>query len=269
MKFKCLYTKSCAWMGVVVIAVAVVMSAQADFGERKLPDGLKAPVLAMELLRRDTGKVEDILGPLGDPGDDRDELTQQIYLDTGFIAAYTTLFALIGLSLYRGGQRTAGSVIWPVAFAAAIFDLLENFAILGLIHEPSATLFPSWLIETALISSAPRRWSLMKWSLIFVLLFPLARIYFDRGLPKTLRRIGYVAGGFVILAATIGLSGILFKIDALIERAATFMGIGLLTGTLFFASYAWLAHGLRAALDRWAELRFFQPLSQWAKDNDE
>ena len=58
----------CAWFAFLTISLAFIMGLVADFGKRKLPNGLHSPVLAMELIRYDGEDVSKILGPAGDPG---------------------------------------------------------------------------------------------------------------------------------------------------------------------------------------------------------
>src|SRR5262249_40496625 len=157
--------------------------------------------------------------PLNHPSDDLPVMAQQISLDKWFILTYTALFVLIGISLCKMGHRLAGSLVVALSIPTAFFDLLENLAILDLIGAPLNVPLPRWLVDVALVDPAPRRWSLIKWCLIFVLFYPLAMIYFDRKLPVLLRRIGYLASALTVLAATLGLCGIIFVTDPLIERA--------------------------------------------------
>jgi hypothetical protein len=167
------------------------------------------------------------------------------------------------------GHRLAGILVVALSIPAAFFDLLENLAILDLIGAQVNIPLPRWLVDVALVDPAPRRWSLIKWCLIFILFYPLAMIYFDRKLPALLRLIGYLASALFVLAATLGLCGIIFVTDSLIERAGSLMEMALLVGFIFFASYSWLSNGLLAALDKLASIPLLKKLSTWPSDEEE
>jgi len=258
-----------SWAAALTIALGITMGVLSDFGKRTLPAGVHSPVLAMELLTPDPIRVSQILGPNGDPGDDRPQMIQQINWDWWFIVSYTVLFILLGILLYRRGDRWVGFFILVLILPAAIFDVLENFAILGLLGVPtSASRFPS-LLKLASRDSAPRVWSLLKWALVFFLLLLSTRIYFDEQVPKVRRWIGYVAGTLAMIGSIVGLCGPVFNTDALIEKGSKLLAANLLVSFVYFATYSWLSNGLLPALDRLANSKCLRKLTRWPSDEDD
>jgi hypothetical protein len=258
----------CAWFAFLTISLAFIMGLVADFGKRKLPNGLRSPVLAMELIRYDGEDVSKILGPAGDPGDDRPQMIRQIELDWLFIVFYSILFSFIGVLLYQGGNRRLGIVIGLLVISAAVFDILENLAILGLLGSSGDLAIPAILLDMASRGSAPRVWSLVKWTFIFLLLLLTTRIYLDKNEPVFRRWIGFITGGLAVIAAILGLCGIFSQTDALIETAGKFMASSLFGGFVFFATHSWLADGLLPALDRLANRKGLRKLTTWPSDEE-
>ena len=250
---------SCALVALLLIAIGIVMGGVANFGKRPLPRGLHLPVLAMELLRSDQDDPSAIVGPAGhDPGNDRCQMAAQMYLDFSFIPTYTLLFVLVGAVLYSQGYRRHGVLVCLLIIAAAGFDVLENCAILSVLGVPTNSKLLRLLQCVAARGSAPRLWSLIKWALIFVVLAVAARVYFDPQLPTLRRWMGFLAGGLWLAASALGLGGVVFKTDRLIEAATKPMVLGSLVGLAFFATHSWLAQGLLAALNRLAGWRWFR-----------
>jgi quinol-cytochrome oxidoreductase complex cytochrome b subunit len=240
-----------------------------DFGKRKLPNGLHSPVLAMQLTTQDRDIVAKILGPVEDPGDDRRQMIRQIAPDWVFIGCYTILFVLIGIVLHKRGNRILGWFVGLLIVPAAIFDVLENLAILELIDSSGVPVISHALLGIASIDPAPRVWSLIKWTLIFFLLVPAARIYFDRGLPRLRRWIGLIAGTLALVASLSGLGGVFSNTDALIEMGSKLMALSLLIGFVFFATHLWLADGLLPALDGLANKTRLRGLTRWPSDEED
>jgi hypothetical protein len=258
----------CAWFAFLTISLGVFMGLLGDFGKRKLPNGLHSPVLAMELIRYDGEDVAKVLGSAGDPGDDRPQMIRQIELDWLFIVFYTILFSFIGVLLYQGGNRRFGIIIGMLVLAGAVFDILENLAILGLLGSSGDLAMPTALLDMASRGSAPRIWSLAKWTFIFSLLLLTTRIYLDKSVPMFCRWIGFITGGLAVIAAILGLCGIFSHTDALIETGGKFMAFSLFGGFVFFATHSWLADGLLPALDRLANRQGLRKLTTWPSDEE-
>jgi hypothetical protein len=203
----------------------------------------------MELLR----SVEDVPQIVGAPGEshnNRADMTHLIHVDFVFIPSYVALFVLVGVLLFfRGGMwRLGGIVVALLGAVAAIFDVLENLAILDVLRGGVHT---------------PRGVSLVKWALIFIALALLARVYVNITLPRVRRAIGLFTAGVCWLASILGLAGVFFHRDPLVETGGTLMGISLLSGWLFFATHSVLANGVVAALDRLATIGWFRHLARW------
>jgi hypothetical protein len=83
------------------------------------------------------------------------------------------------------------------------------------------------------------------------------------------RSIGFITGGFALIAAILGFCGIFSHTDALIEMAAKFMAFSLVGGFVFFATHSWLSDGLLAALDRLANRNWLRQLTTWPSDEED
>ena len=123
----------CATFAFLAICAGIVMGFVADFGKRELPDGLHSPVLARQLIEADNEAVRKILGPAGDPGDDRGEMAEQIAIDWILICFYTGLFITVAILLYRKGSRILGFVVGSLGILAAGLNVMENLTILNLV----------------------------------------------------------------------------------------------------------------------------------------
>src|SRR5947209_8154047 len=94
----------------VMLGWGVYMHQSGHFTRRELPNGLSAPVLAMELVRSDA----DVVQIVGEPNctNDRAEMIHQQHLDFVFIAGYTIFLLLVcRLLIALDGRVTAFSVI--------------------------------------------------------------------------------------------------------------------------------------------------------------
>ena len=141
--------------------------------------------------------------------------------------------------------------------AGAFCDVMENIHIFRALAGQSVT---------------PRYWSLTKWTLIFVTLALLSRVYRTAGEPPLRRFIGFWATFFSILAAVIGLGEIVLKTDPMIESAGNFLGLSLFAGCLFFFTKEPLKTGLCPFLDRVENFQIggYHPLrrlAEWPSDD--
>src|SRR5262249_38560975 len=80
---------------------------------------------------RDVDDVGLIVGEA--PSPDREVMRIKLYIDFAFIAAYSSLFVVLGLLAARGPaawHKVAGMAATMLGPAAGLFDILENRAIL-------------------------------------------------------------------------------------------------------------------------------------------
>ena len=124
------------------------------------------PMLALQLAR----DVQDVDWILGDaPSPDREVMRVKQYVDFAFITCYAALCAALGAATARKGgwRRVAGIVAGICGVSAAVFDVLENRAILKLLDVPLRATTPA-MIEAIRVPS------LAKWILAGVTVAPLA-----------------------------------------------------------------------------------------------
>jgi hypothetical protein len=240
----------CAWVAFVAIVLGVAAGNTHNFKVRLLPDDLNSPILAMELLRS-PDQLAQVVGDPSDPKNNRKDMAMLTKIDFAFIAAYSCLFLSVSLRLRQRSHRWTAILLIAVVIPAAVFDVRENLAIFRTLD---------------CLCTTPRAPSLTKWTLIFIALLLVAPVFVDSTLKPLRRTIGYLAAALCVTAAFIGLAGVSLGVDPLIERGATFMGLGLLAGWLFFATRSVLSNGFVAALDRLAEVRGFKQLSTWPSD---
>jgi len=209
---------------------------------------LTSPVLAVELMH----SPDELTGIVGPPGDNRRVAMMRLtWIDLLFIPAYVVLFVLVGLLLIRQRLPWVGVTVIGLGLIGGVLDVLEDLDIIAVLQGVSIT---------------PRHWSLPKWSILFITIGMVVPVYRTFGEPSLRRVIGYLAAICSLLTAVLGLCGVVLKTDPLIESGGKFMGIGLVFGFLFFATHNSLKMGLRAALDRLAQLPFFDLLAKWPTD---
>jgi len=132
------------------------------------------PMLALQFAR----DVQDIDWILGDaPSPDREVMRVKQYADFAFIACYASLCAALGAAAARkrGWRRTAGIAAGLCGVAAAVFDILENRAILKLLDVPLRSTTPAMI-------QAIRGPSTAKWLLAGVTVVLLSASFIRR--PK-------------------------------------------------------------------------------------
>jgi len=240
----------CAWVAFVAILLGVAAGDTHNFKVRLLPDDLNSPLLAMELLRS-PDQLEQVVGDPSDLKNNRKDMERLTKIDFGFIAAYSCLFLLVSLRLRQRSYKWTGILLIAAGLGAAVFDVRENLAIFRTLE---------------CLCTTPRAPSLIKWALTFIALLLVAPVFVDSTLKPLRRTVGYFAAALCVTAALMGLAGVSLGVDPLIERAATFMGLGLLAGWFFFATRSILSNGFLAALNRLAEVRGFKQLSTWPSD---
>jgi hypothetical protein len=115
----------------------LLMLGRPAFSTASVPvHGISSPGLALQFAR-DPADVELILSEY--PSQDRITMQFKQYEDFVFIASYVGLFVVLGALLARRGDAwggiagTAGAIC---GFAAGVFDVLENRAILAVLDVP-------------------------------------------------------------------------------------------------------------------------------------
>ena len=183
--------RATGWLAVLSIAMIALMLGKPEFSNASRPaNGIDDPVLALQMATT----VKDIDPILSDaPSPDRETMRLKQFLDFGFIACYAGLYLALSVLLAR-------SFDWgkPIAIAAAVcglaaamFDIVENVAILRLCATP--------LRETSqAMVDAIHRPSLAKWALAFAALALLSSYFFSS--PRwTFRAVGAVSAVTVVL----------------------------------------------------------------------
>jgi hypothetical protein len=156
-------------LAVLCLAIVILMAGKPAFTNASLPvRGIHDPGIALQVARN-VDEVDSILGEA--PSADREVMRLKQYLDFAFIAAYVSLAVVMAWVLARRMPLAAVALLVCTA-AAAIFDILENLAILRLLPlELSQTTQP--VIDAIRVPSA------VKWSLISLALVLLSIFFFE------------------------------------------------------------------------------------------
>jgi len=152
-------------LAMLTIAAFILLMGHPSFTNASKPR-FGDPMLGLQFAR----DVQDIDWILGDaPSPDREVMRVKQYADFGFITCYTALFlALSSLAIRKGGWRKAAGIAAGICgLAAALFDVLENRAILNLLNVPLRATTPAMI-------QAIRGPSTAKWILAGVTLVLLA-----------------------------------------------------------------------------------------------
>jgi hypothetical protein len=188
--------KIAAFCSFLTLAAALVATiAPPHFTNASKPvRGMKTPVLSIEFAQ----SVQDVDWVLSDkPSLDREVMLTKLTQDYFFIAAYSALFVCMGLLLMRRGGRGKwfGLLGIHLALAAAILDLVEDFAITSVCNTPLAQ-------TTQAMVDAIRRPSIAKWILAFLAIGLLSQLFFGVN-----RRFWMIMGFFWMAVAFVGLTG--------------------------------------------------------------
>jgi len=224
---------------------------------RPLPQGVKAPILAIELLRPsdrlDQIVKEDNAIALAEmklqPRNERRTLQRAVMLDFAFIAAYTAFLVLFATLPTSTVHRMLGAIVIGGAITGAVFDSVENTRILALLRDASAPL--------------PRGPSVVKWWALFVTAAAAVPLTIERNAPLLRRWIGYAAALFAAAAAAGGIYGLAHGSDQIVETAVGRLAIAWFLTYLFAASERTLRDGLHAALDRLATRPWLRRFATW------
>jgi hypothetical protein len=153
-------------LAMLTAAAFILLLGRPSFTNASKPPRFGDPMLALQFAR----DVQDVDWILGDaPSPDREVMRVKQYADFGFITCYTALFlALSSLAIRKGGWRKAAGIAAGICgLAAALFDVLENRAILNLLNVPLRATTPAMI-------QAIRGPSTAKWILAGVTLVLLA-----------------------------------------------------------------------------------------------
>jgi hypothetical protein len=238
-----------AWAGLAAIAIGAVVSSAGHLTVRPLPEGVRSPTLALELMRD-----RALLPLVARDAADNAALVRSTWIDFAFIAAYTTFFALLGRALMARGWRGVGAIAIAVAVAAGVFDVVENVTMLSVLGGTG--------------TGIPRYYSLTKWTLIFGTLAIVANVFVDRRTTALRQWLGYAAAALAWFVALEGGYAVLKGDDKLLEAAAQRMGTAFVLAEFFLATTRTLRDGVLAALDRLADYRFLRPLVNWPSDEE-
>jgi hypothetical protein len=211
-------------LAVFALAVAVLLLGKPSFtNASRPPRGIADSAVAIQVARS-IGEVDHILGEA--PSPDREVMRFKQRIDFVFIAAYTGLFVTLGWLLLRTGGWgwLAGPAAMICAVGAAVFDVMENLAILRILNLPLYRTPPQAI---AAIRSA----SAAKWELAALTLALLSG-YFLHSRRWSMRTIGVL---FLITGALefYGLRDNRFLVWQGIPGLAAFAGIAVLLLRVF------------------------------------
>ena len=243
-----------------------------NFSGRPLPQGLRSPILSMEVptcaddirltVGCGTGEKRQIACENPLDSQDRGSMRLAQYADMAFIPLYIALFVAAGLTQMRISPSIwgwLGAVAVVTAIAAAALDYRENFAILATLDRIDR--------KQALSASAIANAAWWKWGLLFTSLLCLVPLMFAKGARSmTLKVISRALCAYVVVSALAGLLACWFRHPTRLESASSaFIALPLLMllrpflrdGTL--EGLNWLAGlwGLRW-LARWPEFIFHE-----------
>ena len=177
-------------MAMFCLAVAVLLLGKPSFtNASRPPRGIADSGVAIQVARS-MGEVDHILGEA--PSPDREVMRFKQRIDFVFIGAYTGLFFTLASLLMRGGGWGwfAGPAAMICAAGTAVFDVMENLAILRILDVPLYRMGPQMI-------SAIRSASAAKWNLAGLTLALLSS-YFFRSSKWGMRIVGAL---FLISAA--------------------------------------------------------------------
>jgi hypothetical protein len=243
-----------AGMLALVAGIATGLAGQLP-SAHTLPDGVKSPILALELIRQ-PDQLDQIVGaengaanPAESQQAHRATLARAIKIDFGFIAAYAAFFALTGWLMLRQWPRVpVGALVMLFGMVGAVFDIRENLAMLNLLAN---------------VRAFPRPESLWKWRLLFAATMSSVPVLVDPRAPLFRRTLGYLAALLGIIACTQGLSAAFAGSDRSIEGAASGLNLTFLLAVIFLGTRRLLAKGLLPALDRLTEWSALAWLKDW------
>ncbi|MSV36370.1 MAG: hypothetical protein EXQ47_12360 [Bryobacterales bacterium] len=139
-----------AWLLAAACLVLTVVSAgRPVFTNASRPvRGIAVPVFALQTIRG----IEELDAILSDaPSPDREVMRVKQFVDFVLIAAYGALFAVMAAALAR--VRRVAFAILVLAWAAALFDILENASILKIVDTGLQAVQPAMLDRLRVLSA--------------------------------------------------------------------------------------------------------------------
>jgi hypothetical protein len=122
--------------------------------------------------------------------------------------------------------------------------------------------------------ACPERWSLIKWTLLFVALIGITAVYVDRKGSTASLAIGLLAALASVTAGFEGVLGVVQRSPLLIEAASMRLPAALVLGFVYFSTHHVLRDGVGRWLDRmtaWTVFGRWRPLGSlaaWPHDPD-
>jgi hypothetical protein len=202
------------------IAMLALMFAPPRFTSSSKPQhGIPDPVLALQMAH-DLADVDAVLGEA--PSADREVMRTKQYEDFGFIAGYAGLYLALSWLLARNYPRARAVAIFAAVagVAAATLDVIENFAILGIVDVKLTGTTQSMI-------DAIHHPAMFKWACGFTALGLLSTYFLsDR------RRTAKVVGVIDAAACLVGL--IALYDNVLLVPAAALIALGLIGAAVVF-----------------------------------
>lgn len=252
--------KICGWVGAAALAAGLVTARAGTLKARHpLPQGVKSPVLALELIRNPQ-LVDQIARPdppaqagmpAPRPRREREQLARAIAIDTWvFVPAYTIFLVLVGWLVWKQGPRRVrllGLIVIGGTLAGAVFDLIENREMLALLTGPGD----------------PRTPSVIKWVLLSVAIMCSTPVFLLGERRLFLQWIGYAGVAWALWAGADGLLGVSWGNDQMIEAAAGRLSSTFIFAVVFLLGLEPLKNGVLSALDALAGRSPFSKLAKW------
>lgn len=178
------------WFALGCILTIALMTGKPEFSNASRPArGISSPVVALQMARS-VDEVDDAIGNA--PSPDRETMRFKQYEDFAFILCYAGLYIALAM-LFHTRLAIAAAML---GVAAAVFDVIENFAILRIVDVPLPQTTPSMI-------DAIRDPSLAKWTLAFI-----ATGIFGALFLKSSGRAMRAIGGLNLIAALLGFYGL-------------------------------------------------------------
>ncbi|MGI9071241.1 MAG: hypothetical protein ACR2JB_07965 [Bryobacteraceae bacterium] len=244
----------------LIITSMVMMIAAKDYPPRVLPAGIR-PTLAMELPE----SKKDISNILGGPNDMDPARAVSIMRDLQYwdmalyIPSYVAFFVAAGCFLVvhkAGWWRALGYAAIALALVCAIFDYLEDFAILHGIESYSKHALSDPDAERIL------RWGRCKWGALYAAVLFLSPLPLGFWRSQLLRFAGLIVAIYAVLSGASGLIGAVLGNPVRISSSTPGLS-GLVL--FFFPLYALAHNGLVDGMDRLASFRAFSWLASWTE----
>ncbi len=248
----------------VIAAAWTTAAIDRDLFPGKLPGGVSAPILALEL----GSSEKDVTRVLGAPDEPQRSARQAAIVgslarDRLFIVAYTAWLVLLGALLVTHGV-VRDEPRWRLAGLGAAAVLLAAVAAVCDVNENRQL---ATLVAAARPDPSLKAWTLWKFGAFYGALGLGSFSFFLEpgrvGVQRWLRRVAGLTG---IIAGVVGIAGAVLGWPGGIEGGILFAAVAILSGTVFFATIHWLRDGLLAALDRLGERPVLCWLANWPSD---